>query len=70
MLKEQFIPWINAIFKNSGITLHQYETTSYTAYLIKDPYIEFLDKRVLASFITRLKYYEFYCLDYFRNNAY
>ena len=34
MWKEQLVPWINATFKESGITLQQDGATSHTANLV------------------------------------
>ena len=35
-LKEQLIPWINRIFKETGITLQQDGATSHTANVVQD----------------------------------
>ena len=36
MLKEQLVPWINAAFKESGITVQQDGATSQTANLVQE----------------------------------
>ena len=36
MVKEQLVPWINATFKESGITLQQDGATSHTANLVQE----------------------------------
>ena len=47
MLREQLVPWINATFKESGITLQQDRATSHTANLVQ----EWCNKN-MASFLT------------------
>ena len=48
MLKEQLVPWINATFKESGITLQQDGATSHTANLVQE-----LRNNNMGSFWTK-----------------
>ena len=50
MLKEQLVPWINATFKKSGITLQQDRATSHTANLVQ----EWCKKNMVGSWTKEL----------------
>ena len=68
MLKEQLVPWINASFRKSGITLQQYGAIPHTANFVqewcKKNFCGFLDKEVMASIFTRFKSDGLHCLEY------